>query len=126
MDDRSRLERLTREFTAAFNRNDLEAVMAFFTDDAVYDEFNGETRRGKAAISAAFLPQFRGDFGTIRFDEQDIVADPESGKTLIRWNCVVERKGKTRRWRGLDVLEFDADLIRHKSTYAKAPAPLAE
>ena len=29
-------------FTDAFNRDDLEGVMSFLSDDAVYDEFNGK------------------------------------------------------------------------------------
>ena len=57
------LEDLVVRFTDAFNREDLDAVMAFFADDAVYDEFDGQRRVGKAAIRAAFEPQFRGDFG---------------------------------------------------------------
>jgi ketosteroid isomerase-like protein len=28
---------MLREFTATFNRRDLDAVMSYFTDDAVFD-----------------------------------------------------------------------------------------
>lgn len=126
MIDRTRLVELTRDFTEAFNRNDLAAVMSYFSDDAVYDEFNGTRSRGIAAIRAAFEPQFRGDYGSIRFEMEDIVADAEGAKTLVRWLCVAEKSGKRRAWRGLDVLEFAGDRIRHKSTYAKAPAPSFE
>ena len=126
MADRAPLERLTRQFTAAFNRNDLDAVMAFFAEGAVYDELNGTTSRGVDEIRAAFIPQFRGDYGSIRFDEEDVVADDASGKAVIRWTCVCEKDGKRRAWRGLDVLEFDGDRIRCKSTYAKARVPLLE
>lgn len=48
---RDELHALTLEFLDAFNRNDLDALMAFFTDDAVYDELNGrpnETPRYEA------------------------------------------------------------------------------
>lgn len=121
---RARLEDLTRRFTDAFNRNDLDAVMAFFAKDAVYDEFNGAVSRGRDAIRAVFVPQFRGDFGIVRFEEHDVFADEGSTKALIRWTCVLERDGTRRGWRGLDVLEFDGDLIRHKSTYAKAAVPV--
>jgi ketosteroid isomerase-like protein len=60
---RAELEDLTLRFTDAFNREDLDAVMAFVAEDAVYDQFNGARAVGKAAIRAAFVPQFRGDFG---------------------------------------------------------------
>ena len=36
--ERAKLIDLTRRFTAAFNRNDLDTVMAFFADDSVYIE----------------------------------------------------------------------------------------
>jgi ketosteroid isomerase-like protein len=123
MSARATLEDLTRRFTDAFNRNDLDAALAFFSDDAVYDEFNGRTHRGREAIREAFLPQFRGDYGTVRFEIEDIFADDHSNKTLVRWLCVIERSGDRRAWRGLDVLQFENGRLKHKSTYAKAPAP---
>ena len=69
--ERSRLEDLVLRFTDAFNREDLDGVMSFMDDDAIYDEFNGRQHRGKAAIREAFVPQFRGDFGKIRFQTED-------------------------------------------------------
>ena len=88
--DRARLEDLVLRFTDAFNRDDLDGVMAFMADDAVYDEFNGTRSEGKAAIRDAFVPQFRGDYGTIRFDPEDLFVDAPSGKALIRWRCRLE------------------------------------
>ena len=76
--ERAKLIDLTRRFTDAFNRNDLDAVMAFFSDDAVYDEFNGKRNRGKLAIRAAFEPQFTGAFGDMKFLEDDIFVDAEA------------------------------------------------
>ena len=88
--DRARLADVVVRFTQAFNDNDLEAVMSFMADDAVYEEFTGTINRGSAAIRAAFVPQFRGDFGKMRFDSEDLFVDAESGKALIRWVCMLE------------------------------------
>ena len=121
---RSALEDLVRRFTDAFNRDDLDGVMAFFADDAVYDEFNGRRSEGTAAIRAAFVPQFRGDFGRIRFLTEDLFVDAESGKALIRWVCALEADGRTRRWRGLDILHWVDGRLTEKHTYAKAERPL--
>ena len=49
---------LAVEFLDAFNRNDLDGVMSFFTDDAVYEELHGKVNEGKHAIREAFAPQF--------------------------------------------------------------------
>ncbi len=52
------LERWVLDFTDAFNREDLDAVMAYFADDGFYDAFHGTRHPGKDAIRAAFVPQF--------------------------------------------------------------------
>lgn len=117
---RAELADLVVRFTDAFNREDLDGVMAFFADDGVYDEFDGRRRVGKAEIRRAFEPQFRGDFGRMRFVTEDLFVDPESGKGLISWLCTTERNGKIRGWRGLDCLHFANGKLVEKQTYAKA------
>lgn len=123
---RTALEDLVIRFTDAFNRDDLDGVMAMMADDAVYDEFNGTRSVGKAAIREAFVPQFRGDFGVIRFVTEDLFGDAESGKALIRWSCTLARDGVTRAWRGLDILHVAHGLVTEKHTYAKADVPRLE
>ena len=122
--ERKQLEDLVVRFTEAFNRDDLDGVMSFMAEDAIYDEFNGRQSRGKQAIREAFVPQFRGDFGRIRFQTEDLFVDPESGKALIRWLCTLENDGRSSGWRGLDILRFEEGLLAEKHTYAKAKAPL--
>ena len=73
---RDELVDLTRRFLDAFNREDLDAVMEFFADDGIYDEFNGKRNIGKAAIRAAFVPQFTGAFGTMRFSRRGPLCRP--------------------------------------------------
>lgn len=120
---RAELEALVLAFTDAFNREDLDGVMAYMTDDAVYDQFDGTRAVGSAAIRAAFVPQFRGDFGTIRFRTEDCFVDAAAGKAMIRWVCTLERDGVTRGWRGLDLLHFEGRRVKEKHTYAKADVP---
>src|SRR5512143_3887110 len=45
---------MMRKYWDAFNANDLDRVMTFFSDDAVYQPGDGKTHKGKAAIHAAF------------------------------------------------------------------------
>jgi ketosteroid isomerase-like protein len=123
---RAELEDLVVRFTDAFNREDLDGVMALMTDDAVYDEFNGKRSVGKAAIRATFEPQFRGDYGTMRFLTEDVFADASTGKAMIRWRCTLERGGLVRSWRGLDLVHFEGGLVKEKHTYAKADVPRLE
>ena len=122
--DRATLRELTIRFTDAFNRDDLAGVMAMMAEDAVYEEFTGRVNRGSAAIRAAFEPQFRGDFGKMRFETEDLFADAATGQALVRWVCRLETRRGPAAWRGLDILHFEDGLVKRKLTYAKAKVPL--
>ena len=124
--DRATLADLVIRFTDCFNANDLDGVMSLMADDAVYEEFTGAVSHGKAAIRAAFVPQFRGDFGKMRFETEDLFVDAGTGKALIRWVCRLETKRGPAGWRGLDILHVENGLVRQKLTYAKAKVPLLE
>jgi len=101
-------------------------VMSFFTEKAVYSEFNGKQNRGKDEIRKAFEPQFQGAFGKIRFHEEDIFVDEKDGKALIRWRCTIDLDGKPQEWDGLDILHFREARIQEKHTYAKTDVPRLE
>jgi ketosteroid isomerase-like protein len=122
--ERAHLLDLTRRFVDAFNRNDLNTVVGFFTDDGVYEEFNGKRNVGKAAIRAAFEPQFTGAYGEMKFLDEDMFADPEAGKVMASWRCTLSVKGEPTSWRGLDLMHFKGDRLVQKLTYAKAKVPL--
>jgi ketosteroid isomerase-like protein len=123
---RENLLDLTGRFMAAFNRLDLDGVMAFFAEDAIYDEFNGRRNASLAAIRAAFEPQFAGAFGPIQFLEEDLFVDAESGKVMASWRCTLEIKGDPTSWRGLALLHFVGGKLVRKLTYAKTKLPLFE
>jgi ketosteroid isomerase-like protein len=111
----------SRRFTEAFNRNDLDGVMGWFTDDIIYEQFDGHVAEGRSAVREAFAPQFAGAFGRMRFDEEDCFVDPEAGRALISWTCSLDDGEKARGWQGLDILHFAEDgRICRKLTYGKA------
>lgn len=124
---RDELVERSAAFIEAFNRNDLDGVMACFAPDGVYEEFDGRSNEGVEAVRAAFKPQFDGAFGEMKFLDEDLIVDPDAGKVMTSWRCTLEVKGRPTSWRGLDAITFDDDgRITRKLTYAKAKAPLFE
>ncbi len=124
--DRAALAALVVDFTEAFNRENIEEVMSYFAEDAIYDEFHGVRHHGREAIQQAFVPQFRGDYGKLRFHTEDMFLDVAAGKALIRWLLTIETEERSGGWRGLDILHFENGKLKEKHTYAKAKLPLIE
>jgi ketosteroid isomerase-like protein len=120
------LHALTHEFLDAFNRNDLNAVMEFFSHDAVYDELDGTRSVGKAEIKAAFTDQFTGKFGAMTFLEDDTFIDADAGKVMSSWFLNIRKKDGLLVLRGLDLLVFEGRKVRIKQTYVKAKSALYE
>lgn len=134
---------ILERFNDVFNRNDLDGVMTYFAEGALYDPGDGKRHVGKAAIRAAFAPQFAGVFGAMRFDVEDQVIDEAGGKAAIRWICRHDLSGDRARamswarraflkarfgaklgWRGLDVFHLDdSGAIAAKFTYAHYNLP---
>ena len=124
-DRKQQLEQISESFLDAFNRNDLDGVMSFFTDDIVYDELDGTRSEGLAAVRAAFAPQFDGKFGQMTFVEDDTFIDADSGKIMSSWDLKISKDdGTTLVLRGLDLLQFRGDKICLKQTYVKAKSAL--
>ncbi len=121
---RAELAAATRDFTDAFNDEDLDRVMGYFADDGVYDQFDGRPAAGRDAIRAAFAPQFAGAYGEMRFLDEDMFVDEAAQKTLISWECTLRKGERHGGWRGLDILHFQGGKIIRKLTYAKTEKPL--
>jgi ketosteroid isomerase-like protein len=117
------LEKLVVAFTEAFNREDIDEVMSYFAEDAIYDEFNDIRHEGLAAIRKAFEPQFSGAFGKMRFHTEDMFLDVGTSKAMTRWVLTLEGEDRAGAYRGLDLLLFNDGKIVEKHTYCKAKVP---
>ena len=120
---RAQLEKCVVDFTEAFNREDIDEVMSYFADDSIYDEFNDIRHVGKDAIRAAFIPQFEGKYGRMRFYTEDLFIDVDEGKAMIRWVLTLEEETRQGAYRGLDLLWFKDGRVVEKHTYCKAKIP---
>lgn len=132
---RQQIEQTLNAFCEAFNRNDLDAVMTFFTPDGLYKTLEGRERRGLEEIRREFAPQFQGRFGKMFFDVEDFFIDEELGRAVLRWTCFHEPSwrgaqavlrllfGRRFGWQGLDVFYLQDGRISQKHTFTRAPLP---
>src|SRR5260221_11327520 len=81
--DREAILQSARDFTAAFEKGDAEAVAALWTEQGEYESDDGTILRGRAAIESAFAAHFKGrpaekmeiNVETIRFPSRDIAIE---------------------------------------------------
>ena len=125
-DRRAELIDLTNRFVDAFNRQSLDDVVSFFSEDAIYEDSRGGAHQGKEAIRAAFEPLVGGSRGKIRFDDEDFFAEVDTDKVLASWTLNMEIDGKPVKMRGLDILHFRGSELVKKLAYCKAQTPAFE
>ncbi|MCH2348194.1 MAG: nuclear transport factor 2 family protein [Pseudomonadales bacterium] len=125
-DRRQELLALTDQFVDAFNRMNLDDVVSFFSEDAVYEDSAGGRHVGHVAIRTAFEPLVGGSRGRIRFDGEDVFAEVETGKVLASWRLNLDKDGDVSVIRGIDVLEFQGNKLAKKLAYMKVDKPHLE
>lgn len=109
------------QFNDAFNRHDVDAVMAAMTDDCVFDNTSpspdGESFKGQAAVRA-FWERFFAGSPHARFETEDIFAADD--RCVVRWRYTwVEADGKRGHVRGVDVFRVRDGKVAEKFAYVK-------
>src|SRR5690349_12331905 len=115
-------EQLLKDFLDAFNRHDLDAIMAFFADDCVFYMPRGAAPRGdrftgKAEVRAGLAKRFEG-IPDVRYGEDRHWAGEGFG--VSEWTLTgTTRAGTKLEVRGVDLLEFDGGKITRKDSFWK-------
>ena len=125
-DRRAELADLTERFVDAFNQMDIDGIVSFFSEDAVYEDSRGGSHTGPDAIREAFTPLVGGAMGKISFDAEDLFMEEDTGKVMASWKLHMEVDGKPVVVRGLDCLHFKGDRLVKKLAYMKAATPQFE
>jgi beta-alanine degradation protein BauB len=123
------IEATVAKLTAAWNAQDVDAIVAAFADDGAYHEPAGadpwgSTHVGHTAIRRALEKVFA------TFPDGHLVPDGPlvvaGNRAHCEWDFTwTDRAGRQRRQRGVDIFTFDGDKLKHKSAYLKqyvAPA----
>ena len=108
--------------TNAYNRNDIDAVMSFFAEDAVFDHaagpnINGIRFEGLETIRVIF----QGLFNNVESVQWTPIDTRVSGdKAYCEFHRVAKLKsGEVQDFLSIDVLTFRDGLIIHKDTFYK-------
>ena len=108
--------------TDAYNRNDIDAVMSFFAEGAVFDHaagsnINGTRFEGLETIRGIF----QGLFNNVESVQWKLIDTRVSGdKAYCEFHRIAKLKsGEVQDFLSIDVLTFRDGLIIHKDTYYK-------
>ena len=123
-DERSRLAVL-EQMTAAFNRHDLDAIMALFTDDCVFESPRGAepwgTRFvGRAQVREGLAARFGGIPDVHYGDDSHFVAGDRGASEWTLTGTTTE--GERLEVRGCDLWTFEGDRIARKNSFWKIVA----
>ena len=113
---------LLDEITDAYNLNDIDAVMSFFAEDAVFDhsagaDINGTRFSGLDTIRGIF----QGLFDNVESVHWEPIDTRVSGdKAYCEFHRIAKLKsGEIQDFLSVDILTFRRGLIIHKDTYYK-------
>ena len=112
---------IVRAFETAFNRQDIDALLRCFTEEASYvDTFYG-AHAGQAALRAMFARMFREGAGyRWRMDhvmESPAVATAEWTFAYTVTEAVPRSAGRSVRFRGMSIFELDGPRIASYREY---------
>src|SRR5437762_14347261 len=110
-----------RRFNEAFNRHDVEAVMATMTDDCVFENTypppDGERHEGQAAVRAFWDNMLRAS-PDARFTTEELVAAGD--RCTVRWRYdYTGADGRAGHIRGADIFKVRDGKVAEKLAYVK-------
>ena len=114
--------KLLDEMSDAYNRVDLDAVMSYFAEDAVFDQAVGPNIYGtRIEGAAAIRATLEGLFGKVeRVHWETLDARISGNKAFCEYRRTAKMKsGEEQDFQSVDVLTFKDGKIVHKDTYYK-------
>ena len=111
---------VVRRFNDAFNRHDVDAIMALMTDDCVFENTrpapDGTRYEGQAAVRACW-EQFFANSPQARFEFTDLFAAGD--RCVVRWTYHWVKSSGSGHVRGVDVLRVRGGKVAEKLSYVK-------
>ena len=127
------LEKVIAAYGEAWNRHDVEAILAMHTDDSVFENHtSGGKGVGKDAIRGILGSVFAA-FPDIRFEArrtyvrdgvvtQEWTATGTLAVPYTRGSTTVQPTGRAVSWKGVDVIPFSGNRVARKDVYVDSMA----
>jgi uncharacterized protein (TIGR02246 family) len=111
---------VVRQFNDAFNRHDVDGIMALMTDDCVFENTrpapDGTRYEGRDAVGA-FWRQFFANSPHARFDVIDLFAAGD--RCVVLWTYHWVKSSGAGHVRGVDVFRIRDGKVAEKLSYVK-------
>ena len=121
---------LIERFAEAFNRRDVDGLLACFTEDATYRDLFYGPHAGQAALRAMFERMFR-EGRDYRWQMENIVMDAR--RAAAEWtfgytatSAVPRSEGRSVRFSGMSIFDLDGGRIRAYREYADTGSALLQ
>jgi steroid delta-isomerase-like uncharacterized protein len=135
-DSAEALEGAIGRYNDAWNAHDLDAIMAMHAPDMVFhnhtagESAEGEEVRGHIGSIFETWPDIRFEGRRTYAREglivQEWTATATHANRMTRGDLVAEPTGKTITWDGLDVIPFEAGLVKRKDVYSDSVSILRQ
>jgi steroid delta-isomerase-like uncharacterized protein len=135
-DSAEALKAAIERYNAAWNRHDLDTIMAMHARDMVFENHTaGEAARGEDVrehIASIFHTWPDIHFDTRRLYVRDgLVAQEWTAtathlNTMRRGDLVADPTGKRIEWRGADIIAFEDGLVKRKDVYSDSVSILRQ
>jgi steroid delta-isomerase-like uncharacterized protein len=118
--DPAGLEQAIERYNDAWNRHDVDAIVAMHAPDFVFENHTaGERAEGEAARD--HIAQIFRNWPDLRFRARRIYV--REGLVVNEWTAMARRDGKRIEWDGVDVFPFEDGLIKRKDVYSASHRP---
>ncbi|MBX2992510.1 MAG: nuclear transport factor 2 family protein [Bacteroidetes bacterium] len=118
-ESRATLE-IVQDFHAAFNRHDVDGVMALMTEDCVFENTNpppdGAIYRGQKDVRGVWEKLFAANPDAF-FEVEEIFASGD--RCVLRWIYRKTKDGKVWHLRGVDIFKVRDGKVAEKLSYVK-------
>jgi ketosteroid isomerase-like protein len=119
-DSADALRETIERYNDAWNRQDVDAIVAAHAPDFVFQNWTAGERVG-AGEARDHIARIFENTPTLRFTSRRLYVT--DGLVVSEWTAHAERDGRELEWDGVDIFPFENGLIKRKDVYSSSHAP---